>query len=107
MGTRGESGTMHDILVLETESIELESQFLEEVMCLSSSFNINKNKILVGCKHKHLFLTTQSVRLWVVLDSFCSTILLSPGPRQKELPSFGMCCAHGKKQKLKWPSQVR
>lgn len=60
---------MCDISIVVTKKTELESQILVEEMCISSCFNNKQQKtwLSVAYKHKHLFLTTQRVRLWVGL----------------------------------------
>lgn len=92
-GLNGKECTRHNISVVVIESIEHESQFLEEVRCISSCFN---NK-----QHKLQFQWLMNINTYFSshresgcgLDLVCSTFLLIPGFRQKDHPSFGICCA--------------
>lgn len=93
MGTKRGSGTMHNIIVVVIESIELESQFLEEVMCISSCFNNKQHKLEFQWLININTYFSSHTESGCGLDWVCSTFLLIPGTRQKDLPSFGICYA--------------
>lgn len=105
MGTIRGSGTTHDILVVVISSTELESQFLEALMCISSCFNNKEQQTQFQCLINTYFSPHRGSGCG--LDWVCSTFLLISGSSQKEQPSFGTCGACGKEQKFQWPSQIR
>lgn len=75
---------MHDISVVETESIEPESQFLEEGMCISSCFSNKQQKIQFQWLININTSFSPHRESGYGLDRVCSTFFLIPGPKQEE-----------------------